>query len=84
MVSELKCVKMKKITFGQFLGGWGGGGNEPVHLSLGSLSSILSGKTLKMISRAKTQLIMIIVDGENYQKHFQDAAAKGLVELVSI
>ena len=52
--------------------------------------------TLEMITRAKTQLIIILVepdgdddddfkeDYKDYQKHFQDAAAKGLVELVSI
>ena len=50
-------------------------------------------RTLEMMTRAKTQLIVILVDCvdcdsrrfyKNSQKHFQDAAAKGLVELVSI
>ena len=49
--------------------------------------------TLEMITRARTQLIIILVESDDddfkeyykdYQKHFQDAAAKGLVELVSI
>ena len=49
--------------------------------------------TLEMITRAKTQLIIILVepdddafkkDYKDSQKHFQDAAAKGLVDLVSL
>ena len=45
--------------------------------------------TLEMMTRAKTQLIIITVDdGRRYykknQKHLQDAAAKGLVDLVAI
>ena len=49
-------------------------------------------KCLEMITRrARTQLILILVksDDDRYKdsykkKHFQDAAAKGLVELASI
>ena len=44
-----------------------------------------------MITRARTQLIIILVEPDRYkkdykdsQKHFQDAAAKGLVDLVSL
>ena len=46
--------------------------------------------TLEMATRAKTQLIMILAESErkdykkyfaNYQKHFQTAADKGLIEL---
>ena len=49
-----------------------------------------SATTLEMATRAKTQLIVILVEPErevwkkfyaNYQKHFQAAADKGLVEL---
>ena len=46
--------------------------------------------TLEMATRAKTQLILILVEPEyskeeyaDYQKHFQAAADKGLVELVA-
>ena len=46
---------------------------------------------LEMITRAKTQLIIIHVESDTLkmfykddQKYFQDAAAKGLVDLVSI
>ena len=51
------------------------------------------GQILEMITRAKTQLIIILVEPDddafkdgykNYQKHFQDAAAKGLDDLVLI
>ena len=48
---------------------------------------------LEMMTRARTQLILILVEPDDdtfkkyykdYQNHFQDAAAKGLVDLVSI
>ena len=48
------------------------------------------GNTLEMATRAKTELIMILAESEkedykenyaDYQKHFQAAADKGLVEL---
>ena len=45
--------------------------------------------TLEMATRAKTQLILILAesvlkkDYADYQKHFQAAADKGLVELVA-
>ena len=51
-----------------------------------------SGSTLEMATRAKTQLILILAEPEredwkksyaDYQKHFQAAADKGLVELVA-
>ena len=50
------------------------------------------GTTLELVTRAKTQLILILVEPErearkhfyaDYQKHFQAAADKGLVELVA-
>jgi len=50
-------------------------------------------ETLEMMTRGKTQLIIILVEQDDdddkkfykdYQKHFHDAAAKGLVDLVSI
>ena len=44
--------------------------------------------TLEMATRSKIQLILILVERENgkrdyakYQKYFQDAADKGLVQL---
>ena len=46
-----------------------------------------------MMTRARTQLIIILAESDDdrwkklykySQKHFQDAAAKGLVDLVSI
>ena len=51
-----------------------------------------SGSTLEMATRAKTQLSVILAEPEeeawkkfyaNYQKHFQAAADKGLVELIA-
>ena len=51
-----------------------------------------SGFTLEMATRAKTQLILILAESDDtvfktdyadYQKHFQAAADKGLVELVA-
>ena len=50
--------------------------------------------TLELLTRAKTQLILILVESENedwkmikyytdYQKYFQDAADIGLVEMVA-
>ena len=49
--------------------------------------------TLEMATRAKTQLIVILAESEyealkksyaDYQKHFQAAADKGLLELVDL
>ena len=49
-----------------------------------------TGSTLEAVTRARTQLILILVESEhedfkqrylNYQKYFQNAARQGLIEL---
>ena len=60
--------------------------NKVVAVTIGSVA------TLEMATRAKTQLILILAEPEredlkkyyaDYQKHFQAAADKGLVELAA-